>query len=577
MAKADLILLKIMILFHLTFPVSDDNRPKKVLMLRSRQRALVQQILNLNQPLSESEHQASLKWKVLIFDQRGLSILSTLMKVSKLLEVGVTFYGSISQKREPIPDVPAVYFVEPTQENLRYIAQDCEFPMYDHMYINFLSPISSHELENFAADVNQHSDGQCIHSIFDQYIEFSSPDPNLFTLYDNDSTMSTVFGFKTTDEILDSACHSIGNNLASVFLTAGEIPRILYKIDNHPAQIVSQAFADVIKPLSKNFELWGSRRSESPNAKPPLLIILDRSIDFASQLHHPCTYQALIHDQFGIERNQVKINGNSYDLDTEIDKLWNENRSKTFDSVLEAIGKEANQFKAEYGAIDNDLNNAIKNLPELSHKRLSLDTHTKVGDALVQTIKAKQADAMFKFEEDVILQSVDLNKLIDFLKTIPDVKDKLRLATFAFLAKVYSRDQIPQVQDVVGTSLDFLVRYDCFRIDFKKDHRIASMLRSVSPFGLQSDSNALAEKLPVVSTVKRLLEESIDGFQLINPISSSTNPNEMIGNVYVFVIGPGNYTEYNGLLELGKQKNIEITYGCTSMMRPCDFIDALQK
>ena len=154
-------------------------------MLRSRHRALVQQILNLNQPLTEADHQTSLRWKVLIYDQRGLSILSTLLKVSKLLEVGVTFYGPITQKREPIPDVSAVYLLEPTPENLRLIAQDCSAPLYDQMYINFLSPISSQDLEYFASQVNQFSDGQCIHSIFDQYIEFSSLDPNLFTLFGN--------------------------------------------------------------------------------------------------------------------------------------------------------------------------------------------------------------------------------------------------------------------------------------------------------------------------------------------------------------------------------------------------------
>ena len=81
-------------------------------MLRSKHRNLVQQIFNLNQPLTESDHQISLRWKVLIYDQRGLSILSTLFKVSKLLEVGVTFYGPITQKREPIPDVSAVYFLD---------------------------------------------------------------------------------------------------------------------------------------------------------------------------------------------------------------------------------------------------------------------------------------------------------------------------------------------------------------------------------------------------------------------------------------------------------------------------------
>lgn len=126
-------------------------------MLRLKHRALIQQILNCNQPLAETDHQASLRWKVLIYDQRGLSILSTLFKVSKLLEVGVTFYGLITQKREQIPDASAVYFLEPTPENLHLIAQDCAAPLYDQIYINFLYPISSQDLGNFASQVSQFS------------------------------------------------------------------------------------------------------------------------------------------------------------------------------------------------------------------------------------------------------------------------------------------------------------------------------------------------------------------------------------------------------------------------------------
>ncbi|KAK8880803.1 Sec1 domain containing protein 1 [Tritrichomonas musculus] len=570
-------------------------------MLRLRHRALVQQILNLNQPISDSDHQTSLRWKVLIYDQRGLSILSTLLKVAKLLEVGVTFYGSITQKREPIPDVSAVYLLEPTPENLRLIAQDCAAPLYDQMYINFLSPISSQDLENFASQVNQYSDGQCIHSIFDQYIEFSSLDPNLFTLFGNkymrhtnpntyildrerDDTMSAIFGFRTTDEALENMCKTIGNGLASVFLTAGEIPRILYPIKNDsPVELVYQAFAEVIKPLSQNFELWGSRRSIDSNStsKPPLLIIFDRSIDFASQIHHPCTYQALIHDQFGINKNEVKVNGESFDLDTDIDKLWAENRGKTFDTVLETIGKEASQFISLYGAIDNDINSALNNLPELSHQRLSLGTHTKISDALVKVVKEKKAAEIFKFEEDIVLQpgSVDVTKLTDFLITIPEQKDRIRLATFAYLCKVFSIDQIETVrtQGQIESNLNFLTRYDSFKIEFKKGYKLVNFIQNVSPFGSQSESSALAEKLPVIETTKRLLMDNIDGFKLQNPIGSNTNPNEEIGNVYVFIVGPGNYVEYNGLMELGKQKNIEITYGCTSMMRPSDFIDILQE
>ena len=42
----------------------------------------------------------------------------------ELRKHGITLHLMINVNREPIPDVPAIYFVEPTKENVQRIAQD---------------------------------------------------------------------------------------------------------------------------------------------------------------------------------------------------------------------------------------------------------------------------------------------------------------------------------------------------------------------------------------------------------------------------------------------------------------------
>ncbi len=139
-------------------------------MLRTRQKELIQKIFNLNEEISPNYHGISLKWKILIFDDRGLYILSTLMKASRLLEVGISSYVHIKSKRECIPDIEAVYFIEPTEENFQKIVEDCELQLYDKMNINFISPISNDALEQLAVQVAQKCDGSCINSVFDQFV-----------------------------------------------------------------------------------------------------------------------------------------------------------------------------------------------------------------------------------------------------------------------------------------------------------------------------------------------------------------------------------------------------------------------
>ncbi|PIO64776.1 hypothetical protein TELCIR_13583 [Teladorsagia circumcincta] len=105
----------------------------------------------------------------------------------------------IGSKREALTDVPAVYFVSPTDENVDLLCEDLRQGMYDSFYINFISPLSRVRLENLAsAAVHGGSDGQ-VQKIVDQYLNFISLEDDLFVLrrYSENSPMS-YFGHYPT-------------------------------------------------------------------------------------------------------------------------------------------------------------------------------------------------------------------------------------------------------------------------------------------------------------------------------------------------------------------------------------------
>lgn len=52
--------------------------------------------------------------------------------------------------RPALPDVPAIYFIAPTQPNIRRIAADLQKSLYASTYINFTSALSRPLLEEFA-------------------------------------------------------------------------------------------------------------------------------------------------------------------------------------------------------------------------------------------------------------------------------------------------------------------------------------------------------------------------------------------------------------------------------------------
>ena len=56
----------------------------------------------------------------------------------------------IEMARLPIPDINAVYFIEPTLANIRHIAHDFEKDLYGKYYFHFSSYVSRELLEELA-------------------------------------------------------------------------------------------------------------------------------------------------------------------------------------------------------------------------------------------------------------------------------------------------------------------------------------------------------------------------------------------------------------------------------------------
>eukprot|EP01031_Cornospumella_fuschlensis_P048788 gene48788-59738_t len=64
------------------------------------------------------------QWKVLIYDQDCRDIISPLLNVGALRQKGVTLHLLLHADREAIPDAPAVYFIRPTEANLKRVVED---------------------------------------------------------------------------------------------------------------------------------------------------------------------------------------------------------------------------------------------------------------------------------------------------------------------------------------------------------------------------------------------------------------------------------------------------------------------
>ncbi|KAI1748073.1 snare docking complex subunit [Xylaria castorea] len=455
--------------------------------LRDRQIASLKKILNLNETVSQDDsddaHANGLApvgpilnadgdpvWKVLVFDDLGRDVISSVLRVSDLRSMGVTMHMHISAIRHPIPDVPVIYFVEPNATSLQNITTDLQKGLYSPAYINFLSSIPRPLLEDFAAQTATAGTAEHIAQLFDQYLNFIVAEPDLFSLgMQKEHTYWALNSAKTKDEELDYVIDRIVSGLFSVIVTMGVIP-VIRCPKGAAADVIAGKLDRKLRDhiLNSKDNLFNSRPASSAGtpASRPVLIILDRNVDLNPMLSHSWTYQSLVHDVLNMKLNRITIETpvdednpakgvtkKAYDL-TSADFFWEKNAAVPFPQVAEDIDAELSRYKEDAAEITKktgassieDLQNdtsasaqhlkaAITLLPELRERKAVLDMHMNILAALLSGIKNRQLDNYFQMEENVMKQTKS-----QMLETIKDGSkgtdplDKLRLFIIWFLS-----------------------------------------------------------------------------------------------------------------------------------------------
>ncbi|KAF8065561.1 SLY1 [Scenedesmus sp. PABB004] len=443
------------------------------LNIRQKQADALLRMLNLHAPASAGKGEGEL-YKVLVLDRFCKDVIAPLLRVAELRAQGVTLHLLLEQERQPISDVPAVYFVQPTPANVERIVADAGAALYDVMHVNFATSVPGRLLESLAAGAVRAGATGRIAKLFDEYSAFIALEPTLFSLGLPHAHVA-LNDPAAKDSHIEAEVSAIVDGLFSVLVTLGVVPIIRCPrggAAEHVAAALDSRLRDHLKARSNLFSEGASALSATLSR--PLLVIFDRTFDLSVMLQHAWSYKPLVQDVLGLRLNRVSLapdtaglppgagllpghQKKSYDVDDK-DFFWEAAGALPFPKVAEEVESQLQKYKAAVDEINaktaghdadgvqpdheellrrntQNLMSAVSSLPELQEKKKVLDKHTNLATSLLGAIKGRGLDGFYNTEEDLLTGKADSAALLKLLQGAKGSgADKLRLALVQLLA-----------------------------------------------------------------------------------------------------------------------------------------------
>ena len=330
------------------------------------------------------------------------------------------------------------------------------------------------------------------------------------------------------------------------------------------------------------------------------------------------------------------------------DKFWRAQRGSPFPQVADAVQRELDDYKRREDEVKNPidlesplgaapgvdkgamlaestakLTNTMSSLQGLLENKRVIGNHTTIAHAVLDEIKKRKLDNFFEIEEKIMNRNLIDRVTLDDMLANPDYghpSDKYRLFLISYICDNpnLSEDEAEKYVNVLEklgckrSAFDYVKRWKTF-----SNINVASLQSSLQSSGNVLKTSSMFSKLMsqgsqfVMEGVKNLVlkEHYLPLTKIVDGLmdSSSKVSQETLEYTYfdpkvqrdneaprkktfqeavVFVVGGGNYIEYQNLVEYCKSKSRNATgltglrhviYGSTDLMSATQFLEQLEK
>ncbi|KAL2669166.1 hypothetical protein GLYMA_01G212200v4 [Glycine max] len=399
--------------------------------------------------------------KVLIMDKLTVKIMSHLCKMTDINGEGVSLGEDLYKQRQPLPTWDAIYFIQPTRENVIMFLSDMSgrTPLYRKAFVFFSSAISKELVMDIKKDMEVLTR---LGALREMNLEYFPIDSQGF-ITNNERALEELFGDEENNHKGVTCLNVMAKRIATVFASLREFPSVRFRAAKSLDATTMTTFQDLI-PTKLAAGIWDClvkyKKSipNFPQTETCELLILDRSIDQIAPVIHEWTYDAMCHDLLNMEGNKYvhEVPGKSGGpaerkevLLEDHDPVWLELRHAHIADASERLHEKMTNFisknkaaQIQHGSNSSemstrDIQTIVQALPQYSEQIDKLSLHVEIAGKINRIIRESGLRELGQLEQDLVFGDATTKDVIKFFTMKEDITHENKLRLLMILASVY--------------------------------------------------------------------------------------------------------------------------------------------
>ncbi|CAD5188647.1 unnamed protein product [Musa acuminata subsp. malaccensis] len=405
-------------------------------------------------------------WKVLIMDKITVKVMSYSCKMADITEEGVSLVEDLYKRRQPLPSMDAIYFIQPTKENVvRFLADmSGRSPLYRKAFVFFSSPVNKELVTLIKKDA---SVLPRIGALSEMNLEYFAIDSQGFVT-DHERALEELFGENAEGSHKYNAClNTMAIRVATVLASLREFPNVRYRAAKSSLDVSMLTTLRDLVPTKLAAAVWNylakykATIPDFPQRETCELLIVDRSIDQIAPIIHEWTYDAMCHDLLNMDGNKythevsLSFKTGSTTEKKEVlledhDPIWLELRDAHIADASERLHEKMTNFITKNKAAQihhssrdggelstRDLQKMVQALPQYSEQIDKLSLHVEIAGKINRVIREQGLREVGQLEQDLVFGDAGTKELINFLRTKQDVSRENKLRLMMLYASIY--------------------------------------------------------------------------------------------------------------------------------------------